>query len=403
MPSAESKPSASSAAIESATNPQGLSKSQLKKHKKKNRKRKDQALPAGGENDEDKDDKPTKEEQGITVIDDIVIIPKEEAAAPAKEERLSTTQGEQPSKTEQEEEGQTSGKAKKKKNKKKKKKAGEEQLQLEDHKQEQTVGDGAADVKEAAAYPSNARHEGPPRQSKQQATRPEIVVSPPSPERARPDGPSEGQAAQQPTFPKDSLSHSRASTGLHRARLGERPSQASLQSQDEDYNDLYGELLDKSPAEAALDRNQSRREKNELEMRRSLLHSTVHPEKYPEEGLHDKIIASSDHNDGGESDPDAEFPAFAAEFDQDEDLKMFKADAGPAVVSTGVEEQLIDSTTKKLGARREEAAQLAAEARSRKARYNNTEVMEANAGMLSDFASLHDQVKFLGEQGRATQ
>ena len=32
-------------------------------------------------------------------------------------------------------------------------------------------------------------------------------------------------------------------------------------------------------------------------------------------------------------------------------------------------------------------------------RYNNAEVMQANAGMMSDFADLHDQVKVLGVHG----
>ena len=85
----------------------------------------------------------------------------------------------------------------------------------------------------------------------------------------------------------------------------------------------------------------------------------MHLDKYPEEGLKEKIIADSVQEEGQASDPDAEFSAFAAEFEQDDDLKMFRADADAATADSRADELLLDSTAKRLGARREEAAQIA--------------------------------------------
>lgn len=100
------------------------------------------------------------------------------------------------------------------------------------------------------------------------------------------------------------------------------------------------------------------RDSNEVERRRSL-YEAVQLDKYSEEGLKEKIIAESGLEEGLASDPDAEFSAFAAEFEQDDDLKMFRADAGAVTADGGADELLLDSTAKRLGARREEAAQIA--------------------------------------------
>lgn len=77
LPSADGKPASTSAAPDasSATNPQGLSKSQLKKHKKKNRKRKEAQL-ASGENEDareeaEKQKEPLSgvEEEGVSALE----------------------------------------------------------------------------------------------------------------------------------------------------------------------------------------------------------------------------------------------------------------------------------------------------------------------------------------------
>ena len=148
-----------------------------------------------------------------------------------------------------------------------------------------------------------------------------------------------------------------ATDGLKLGAAGDKRAQAANSSVDDDQEIKDG--LSNRPSESEKNRQRTRRENNELEMRRSLLRTTVHLDKYPEEGLKEKIIADSVQEEGLDSDPDAEFSAFAAEFEQDEDLKMFRADGGAATAESRADELLIDSTAKRLGARREEAAQIA--------------------------------------------
>lgn len=225
---------------------------------------------------------------------------------------------------------------------------------------------------------------------------PEIVVSPPSPEKGVETGavvlkePKAGQAKMKKEKPATESSKIGAASDkqVHEGNAyvdGDRELQEVLKSK------LF---------ESEQSKQRTRRENNELEMRRSLLRPEVHLDKYPEEGLKETILAESARDEGPASDPDAEFSAFAAEFAQDDDLKMFNVDTGAGMADSRADELLLDSTAKRLGARREEAAQIA-QAQSKKVRHSTAEVMQATAGMMSDFADLHDQVKVLGERGHA--